>query len=61
MAGIPCDLEKIYKYCKKKILIIEDCAHALGTKFKKHVGNFGMLDVFLFIQLNKLQQVKVVC
>ena len=50
MAGIPCDLEKIYKYCKKKnILIIEDCAHALGTNFKKkHVGNYGIAGCFSF-------------
>ena len=29
--------------------MIEDCAHALGTKFKKkHVGNFGITGNFSF-------------
>ena len=50
MAGVPCDLEKIIKFCnKKKITIIEDCAHALGTKYKrKHVGTFGISGSFSF-------------
>jgi len=44
MAGYPCDMKKIIKICKfYKIKLIEDCAHALGTKtLGKHVGNFGI-------------------
>jgi perosamine synthetase len=50
MAGYPCDLSKIIKFCKKnKIKVIEDCAHALGTKIKnKHAGNFGISGIFSF-------------
>lgn len=50
MAGYPCDLEKILNFCKrKKIKLIEDCAHALGSKIKnKHVGNFGISGCFSF-------------
>lgn len=50
MAGLSCDMKNIIKFCKKKkILLIEDCAHALGTKYKKrHVGNFGFTGNFSF-------------
>ncbi len=50
MAGYPCDLKKIIKFCKqRKIKLIEDCAHALGSKVdKKHVGNFGISGCFSF-------------
>ena len=50
MAGKPCQMDEIVDFCnKKKIFIIEDCAHALGTTFqKKHVGNFGIAGVFSF-------------
>jgi len=50
MAGYPCDVEKIRSFCsKKKIILLEDCAHAVGTKVKnKHVGNFGISGSFSF-------------
>tara|TARA_B100001121_G_scaffold207757_1_gene181755 strand:+ start:10646 stop:11764 length:1119 start_codon:yes stop_codon:yes gene_type:complete len=50
MNGKPCDLDGIKNFCnKKKIKIIEDCAHALGTRYKKkHVGNFGLSGSFSF-------------
>ena len=50
MAGYPCDMDEIVKICKKNnILLIEDCAHALGTKVKnKHMGNFGVAGCFSF-------------
>ena len=36
MAGEPCDLDEISKFCKKKkIKLIEDCAHSVGTFIKK--------------------------
>ena len=50
MAGYPCEVDKILNFCKKKkIVLLEDCAHAVGTKFKKkHVGNFGISGSFSF-------------
>ena len=50
MAGYSCEVEKIMNFCKKKkIIVLEDCAHALGTYFKgKHVGNFGISGSFSF-------------
>jgi len=50
MAGFPCDLDELRIVCKKKkIKMIEDCAHALGTTYKsKHAGNFGECGVFSF-------------
>ncbi len=56
MAGKSCEMKKIVEICnKKKIKIIEDCAHALGTKFeKKHVGNFGISGCFSFYPTKQL-------
>ena len=50
MAGLPCNLKPIIKFCKKKkITLLEDCAHALGTTYQsKHVGNFGLSGCFSF-------------
>jgi perosamine synthetase len=50
MAGYPCEIEEIYNFCKKKkIILIEDCAHALGTYFKgMHAGNYGISGNFSF-------------
>ena len=50
MAGLPCDMKEILKICKdKKLLLIEDCAHAVGTIFSNtHVGNFGKSGVSHF-------------
>ena len=50
MAGYPCDVKKISDFCKKKkIVLLEDCAHALGTFFqRKHVGNYGISGSFSF-------------
>jgi perosamine synthetase len=50
MAGFPCEMKKIIQFCKKKkILVLEDCAHALGTCYDKiHVGNFGVSGSFSF-------------
>tara|TARA_Y100000389_G_C17469590_1_gene529101 strand:+ start:2096 stop:3205 length:1110 start_codon:yes stop_codon:yes gene_type:complete len=50
MAGLPCEIKKIINFCnKKKIKVIEDCAHALGTRIdNKHVGNFGVSGCFSF-------------
>ena len=50
MAGYPCEVDKIAKYCKRKnIKLIEDCAHSVGSyKNKKHLGNFGIASSFSF-------------
>ena len=50
MAGYPCDVKEISAYCnKKKIILIEDCAHAVGTfASNTHVGNFGISGNFSF-------------
>ena len=50
MAGYPCEIDNIRKFCdKNKLVLLEDCAHALGTyKNKKHVGNFGKSGSFSF-------------
>ena len=50
MTGYSCEMSKINKICKKyNLKLIEDCAHALGTNYKKkHVGNFGLTGCFSF-------------
>ena len=49
-AGQSCDIKKIAKLARSNdLLLIEDCAHALGTKFEnKHVGTFGNVGCFSF-------------
>ena len=50
MAGLLCDMDRILKIAKNKNLqVLEDCAHALGTRKKKiHAGNFGIAGSFSF-------------
>ena len=50
LAGKACKMNDIMKIAKKeKLFIIEDCAHAIGTKYKKqHVGTFGDAACFSF-------------
>lgn len=49
-AGVPCNMQEIMKIAKeKKIKVIEDCAHAIGSKINtKHVGTFGNAGCFSF-------------
>ena len=56
LAGLPCDITKIQKIAKKyKLKIIEDCAHAIESKFNnKHVGNFGDAGCFSFYSTKNL-------
>jgi len=48
--GNPDDLTKIKKICKKhQLILIEDCAHGLGTTFQnKPVGSFGDMTILSF-------------
>lgn len=48
--GMPDNLEKIKKICKKNSLfLIEDCAHSLGVKYQgQPVGSFGDLTILSF-------------
>jgi len=49
-AGKSCNISEIMKIAKKNnLLVIEDCAHAIGTYHKgKHVGTFGDTGCFSF-------------
>lgn len=48
--GHPCDMEKLVNVAKdNNLFLIEDCAEAIGSKFKgKHVGTFGDVATFSF-------------
>ena len=48
--GIPCNMDPIIKIAKKnKLIIIEDCAHAIESKYKnRHTGTFGYSGCFSF-------------
>ena len=43
-------MEKIKIFCQKhNLVLIEDCAHAVGTTFNNiHVGNYGITGCFSF-------------
>lgn len=47
-------MKEILKIAKTNdLFIIEDCAHAIGSKFsRKHVGTFEILVVLVFTQQN---------
>ena len=48
LSGIPSDLDQLNKICKKKGLhLIEDAAHAFGTKYKNNfIGTIGDVGIF---------------
>lgn len=50
IAGNPCEMDRIVKICKQKdLFLIEDCAHAHGSKYKgKSCGSFGLAGAFSF-------------
>jgi len=54
--GQPCDMKPILKVCKKhKLLLIEDCAQAVGAEYKrKKVGTFGDVACFSFYATKNL-------
>lgn len=56
IAGYPCDMEKIATLAKKyNLKIVEDAAHAIGTKYKNSkIGNFSDLVCFSFYATKNL-------
>ena len=49
-AGLPVDMDALYKLAKRKRLrVVEDAAHAIGSAWKgKRIGSFGDLVCFSF-------------
>lgn len=51
--GYPCDIEEISKICKKNnLILIEDLAHSVGTKYEsgEEAGTVGDLTILSFSQ-----------
>ncbi len=48
MWGIPCQMDRIIRLCKKnKLLLLEDCSHAHGARYKNRlVGTFGDMAIW---------------
>ena len=48
--GIPADMDKVMEVCRRhSLILIEDCAHALGAEYKgQKVGTFGKAAFFSF-------------
>jgi dTDP-4-amino-4,6-dideoxygalactose transaminase len=54
--GLPCDMDRILEIAARhSLVVIEDCAHALGATFKgRPVGTFGAGALFSFQTLKPL-------
>ncbi|MHA2203103.1 MAG: DegT/DnrJ/EryC1/StrS family aminotransferase, partial [Candidatus Hodarchaeales archaeon] len=48
--GQPCDIGEISELCEQNgLFMVEDCAQAIGAKYKKKsVGSFGDISIFSF-------------
>jgi perosamine synthetase len=48
--GHPCDMDQLTSICNEfGLFLIEDCAEAIGSKYKgRHVGTFGDIATFSF-------------
>jgi perosamine synthetase len=48
--GLPADMDQVMEVCRRRnLILIEDCAHALGATYKgKKVGTFGKATFFSF-------------
>lgn len=55
-AGMPCDLDRIMKICKKHdVTLMEDAAHAAGARYKKDkIGMHGTAVCFSFHPVKNL-------
>ena len=56
IAGYPCDMEKVKALAAHyNLMVIEDAAHAIGTKFKgRKIGNFSDITCFSFYATKNL-------
>ncbi len=54
--GNPCDLDSLYKIARKfSVSVVEDCAHALGSKYKKNkLGMKSDIACFSFSTLKNI-------
>lgn len=54
--GLPARIDEIRDICRQRgLFLIEDCAHAVGTRWKgRHVGTFGDLGMFSFQEFKQL-------
>lgn len=54
--GNPCDMEELMDICKaNNLYLIEDCAHAAGSEYKKKkMGSFGKMGCFSFHAVKNL-------
>jgi len=54
--GLPARIEEIRDICKERgVFLIEDCAHAVGSRWKgRHVGTFGDIGSFSFQEFKQL-------
>ncbi len=50
MRGVPCDMERIVKICKKRgVALVEDAAQSCGGNYRgKYLGTFGDVGCFSF-------------
>ena len=50
VGGNPCEMDEIVKLCQEKgVILIEDAAHAHGSKYRgKSCGTFGLANAFSF-------------
>jgi dTDP-4-amino-4,6-dideoxygalactose transaminase len=55
-AGLPCEMDEILDIAKEHDLkVVEDCAHALGAKFRdKTVGSLGDTGCFSFYPIKQI-------